>query len=146
MACHVRIASATAKFGQPEVNLGLDSRRRRHAAPAAARRSRSRAVDDPRRRGDRRRPKPQSIGLVNEVHPADDLAEAVIAFLATLRSKSPIALARALEASIAGGECAQGEGMRLEAGQFGLCFATEDMREGTTRFRRKKRRPRFSGR
>jgi enoyl-CoA hydratase/carnithine racemase len=144
MACHVRIASESAKFGQPEVNLGL--------IPGAGGTQRLQRLVGRGRAlwmilggGTIDAAEAERIGLVNAVHPADGLLEAVGGFLATLRTKSPIALARALEASIAGGECAQAEGMRLEAGQFGLCFATEDMREGTRAFL-EKRKPRFSGR
>ena len=85
------------------------------------------------------------IGLVNRVAPAEKFPECVDHCVKTLLGKSPIALSRALEAVISGGECPQAEGLRLEASLFGLCFATEDMREGTRAFL-EKRKPAFSGR
>jgi len=56
-----------------------------------------------------------------------------------------VAQARALDAVLAGGEVALPEALRLEASLFGLCFATDDMREGTRAFI-EKRKPRFPGR
>ncbi len=86
-----------------------------------------------------------NAGFVNRVVPAAQLAAEVESFAALLRGKSPIALSRALESVIAGSEISQEEAMRLEAGLFGLCFATDDMREGTRAFL-EKRRPEFTGR
>ena len=83
--------------------------------------------------------------LVNRLAPAEKFRECVDHCVRTLQGKSPIALSRALEAVISGGECAQSEALRLEASLFGLCFATEDMREGTRAFL-EKRKPAFSGR
>ena len=60
-------------------------------------------------------------------------------------SMRPVPLGRALEAVLAGGEISQIEAARLEAGLFGLCFATEEMREGTRAFL-EKRKPSFPGR
>lgn len=85
------------------------------------------------------------IGLVNRVVPAGDLEREVTAFVTALAGKAPLALARALEAVVSGAETSQDEAMRLEAALFGLCFATEDMREGTRAFL-DKRKPTFSGR
>ena len=58
--------------------------------------------------------------------------------------KSPIALARSIEAIVVGGEMPQAEALRLEAALFGLSFATADMREGTRAFL-EKRKPSFEG-
>jgi enoyl-CoA hydratase len=144
MACHVRIASDSARFGQPEVGLGL--------IPGAG--------------GTQRLPRivgrgaalnlilsgemigaaeALRVGLVSRVVPAEALRETVEAFAATLNSKSPVALARALEAVIAGVELPLVESQRLEAALFALCFAGEDMREGTGAFL-EKRKPSFPGR
>lgn len=143
MACHLRMAADSARFGQPEVNLGL--------IPGAGGSQRlSRIVGRGRAlelilSGDMiDATEALRIGLVNRVVPAAELRETVAGYASRLASKSPLALARALEAVISGGEIAQGEAMRLEAALFGLCFATEDMREGTRAFL-EKRKAAFNG-
>jgi enoyl-CoA hydratase len=144
MACHVRLAAENARFGQPEVNLGL--------IPGAGGTQRlprivgrgtaldlilsGRMIDAA---------EAHRIGLVNQVFPAADLQAGVAKYVGTLASKSSMALSRALEAVVAGQEISQSEALRLEAGMFGLCFATEDMREGTRAFL-EKREPSFPGR
>lgn len=144
LACHVRIAADSAQFGQPEVGLGL--------IPGAGGTQRlPRLVGRGRAlhlilTGDRiDAAEALRIGLVEKVVPAAELRTTVEAYAATLRKKSPAALARALEAVISGSEVALPEAMRLEASLFGLCFATEDMREGARAFL-EKRKPMFSGR
>ena len=67
------------------------------------------------------------------------------AYASKLLAKSSVALSRALDAVYAGGEMALPEALRLEAGLLGLCFGTDDMREGTRAFL-EKRKPRFFGR
>jgi enoyl-CoA hydratase len=85
------------------------------------------------------------IGLATRVAPAGELRRFVADYASKLLGKGPMALARALDAVLAGGEIALPEALRLEASLFGLCFATEDMREGTRAFV-EKRKPRFTGR
>jgi enoyl-CoA hydratase len=144
MACHIRIAADTAKFGQPEVGLGLIP-----GAGGTQRLARlvgrGRALDliltgDVIDAGQALR-----IGLIEKVVPAADLRATVAAYAAKILSKSPLAIARALDAVIAGGEMPLSEALRLEASLFGLCFATDDMREGTRAFV-EKRKPQFPGR
>ena len=144
MACHVRLAAQSARFGQPEVNLGL--------IPGAGGTQRlqrligrARALDLILTGEMIDAAEAHRIGLVNRVHPADELSGAAQAYIELLASKSPIALSRALEATLTGGEVSQSEAMRVEAALFGLCFATQDMREGTRAFL-EKRKPDFSGR
>jgi len=144
LACHLRLAVDTARFGQPEVNLGLTpgagGTQRLQRIVGRGRALELILTGDPIDAAEAWR-----IGLVNRVAPAETFGECVDHCIKTLLGKSPIALSRALEAVISGGECAQPEALRLEASLFGLCFATEDMREGTRAFL-EKRKPAFSGR
>jgi enoyl-CoA hydratase len=143
LACHIRFAADTARFGQPEVNLGLIP-----GAGGTQRLARivgrGRALELILGGGQIDATEALRIGLVNRVAPADELRSVVSAFVGELRGKSPLALARALEAVVSGQEISQDEAMRLEAALFGLCFATADMREGTRAFL-EKRRPEFGG-
>ena len=144
MACTIRIAVETAKFGQPEVKLGL--------VPGGGGTQRL-----PRLVGKGRAlqlilsgemisaQEAYRIGLVNEVVPAADLITRAEAILNKIASNAPIAVKFALEAANKGLETSQSEGLLLEASYFGLCAATEDKKEGTTAFL-EKRAPQFSGR
>ena len=144
LACHVRIVADTARFGQPEVNLGLmpgagGTQRLQRVV------GRGRALDLILSAEMIDATEDYRIGLANQVVPAAELRAAVAAYAAKLCSKSPLALARCIEAVVSGGETSQQEAMVLEAGLFGLCFATEDMREGTSAFL-EKRKADFPGR
>jgi enoyl-CoA hydratase len=144
MACTIRIAVDTAKFGQPEVTLGL--------VPGGGGTQRL-----PRLVGKGRAlqlilsgemisaHEAYRIGLVNEVVPAADLITRAEAILKKIASNAPIAVKFALEVTNMGLETSQSEGSLLEASYFGLCAATEDKKEGTTAFL-EKRAPRFQGR
>ena len=144
MACHVRLVADTAKFGQPEINLGL--------IPGAGGTQRLQRLVGPGRAMDLiltgdviDAAHALRIGLATHVVPAPELPAFVAAYANKLLGKSRLALARALEAVLSGGEIALPEALRLEASLFGLCFATDDMREGTRAFV-EKRKPRFQGR
>jgi len=144
MACTIRIAVEHAKFGQPEVALGL--------LPGGGGTQRL-----PRLVGKGRAlqlilsgemisaQEAYRIGLVNQVAPAADLIPRAEAILKKIASNAPIAVKLALEATNKGLETSQGEGLLLEASYFGLCAATEDKKEGTTAFL-EKRAPQFHGR
>jgi enoyl-CoA hydratase len=144
LACHVRIASDTAKFGQPEVGLGLipgagGTQRLQRLV------GRGRALDLILTGDVIDAVEALRIGLVERVTTADTLRAFVTAYAAKLLAKSGVAQSRALDAVIAGGEMALPDALRFEASLFGLCFATDDMREGTRAFI-EKRKPRFPGR
>ncbi len=144
LACHVRIASENARFSQPEVNLGLipgAGGTQRLARTVG--RGRALAMILTGERIDAR--EAERIGLVHRTVPADALRTETKILAETLAAKSSLAVARALEAVLAGGEMALDDALRLEASLFGLCFATDDMREGTRAFL-EKRPARFSGR
>jgi enoyl-CoA hydratase/carnithine racemase len=144
MACTIRIAVDSAKFGQPEVTLGL--------VPGGGGTQRL-----PRLVGKGRAlqlilsgemigaQEAYRIGLVNEVVPAADLITRAEAILKKIAANAPIAVKLSLEAVNKGLEANQGEGLLLEASYFGLCAATEDKKEGTTAFL-EKRAPQFHGR
>jgi enoyl-CoA hydratase len=144
MACTIRIAVDDAKFGQPEVALGL--------VPGGGGTQRL-----PRLVGKGRAlqlilsgemisaQEAYRIGLVNEIVAPADLITRAEAILKKIASNAPIAIKFALEAANKGLETSQGEGLLLEASYFGLCAATEDKKEGTSAFL-EKRAPRFRGR
>src|SRR5258706_8949070 len=144
MACTIRIAVEGAKFGQPEVKLGL--------VPGGGGTQRL-----PRLVGKGRAlhlilsgemigvQEAYRIGLVNEIVPAAELITRAEAILKKIAANAPIAVKFALEAANKGMETSQGEGLLLEASYFGLCAATEDKKEGTTAFL-EKRAPQFRGR
>jgi len=143
LACHFRIASESARLGQPEINLGIipgyggtqrlprlvGSGRALEMILTGDQISATRAL---------------GIGLVNRVVSAECLLEESLAFLRKITSRSPAAIRLALEAvrSAAGDPDA---GMQNEAALFGQAFDTEDAHEGVTAFL-EKRAPRFTGR
>jgi len=144
MACTIRIAVEHAKFGQPEVKLGL--------LPGGGGTQRL-----PRLVGKGRAlqlilsgemisaQEAYRIGLVNEVVPAVDLIARAETILRQITSNAPIAIKLAIEATNKGLETSLSEGFALEASYFGICSATEDKREGTSAFL-EKRTPQFHGR
>jgi len=144
MACTIRIAAENAKFGQPEVKLGLP--------PGGGGTQRL-----PRLVGKGRAlqlilsgeiinaAEAYRIGLVNEVVPAADLIPRAETILKQILVNAPIAVQYSLEAVNKGLETSQAEGFALEASFFGICAATEDKKEGTTAFL-EKRAAQFQGR
>ena len=143
IACTIRIAVEHAKFGQPEVKLGL--------LPGAGGTQRL-----PRLVGKGRAlhlilsgemigaEEAYRIGLVNEIVPAANLITRAEAILKQISANAPIAIKFALEATNKGLDTSQSEGFALEASYFGICAATEDKKEGTSAFL-EKRAPQFHG-
>ncbi|TQT11684.1 enoyl-CoA hydratase, partial [Xanthomonas perforans] len=133
MACHLRIAAATARLGQPEINLGLipgfggTQRLLRLTGRAAALELCLLGLPIDAARA-------LQLGLVNRVVEADALHEETLALAQRLATAAPLALRGILDAVVFGGECAIEEGLQLETAQFALLFATDDMREGTRAF------------
>jgi enoyl-CoA hydratase len=144
MACTMRIAVEPARFGQPEVKLGL--------LPGGGGTQRL-----PRLVGKGRAlqliltgetisaQEAYRIGLVNEVVPAADLITRAETILKQIAANAPIAVKFSLQAANKGLETSQSEGLALEASYFGICAATEDKKEGTSAFL-EKRAPKFHGR
>ena len=142
MACHLRIASDAAKFGQPEVKLGIapgygGTQRLPRLVGKALRLILTGDMIDAQ--------EAYRIGLVNQVVRAGDLLAAAEQTLRGILAMGPLAVRLALEAVDQGLEMTLDEGLLLEANHFGLLAATEDMKEGLTAFL-EKRPPRFRGR
>jgi enoyl-CoA hydratase len=143
LACHLRIAAATAKLGQPEVGLGLiPGAGGTQRLPRIV--GRGRALEWILSGEMLDAAEAHRIGLVNRVAEPARLRADVEALAARIAAQSPAAIGRALEAVVAGQDLPLGEALRLESALFGLCFATDDMREGTRAFL-EKRKPSFSG-
>jgi enoyl-CoA hydratase len=138
MACHVRIAAAEARFGQPEVTLGLiPGAGGTQRLPRIV--GRGRALDLLLSGDVIDAAEAHRIGLVNRVVAKDELRVAVDAYAVRLASRGPMALGRVIEAVVCGSEMAQDDAMRMEAALFGLSFATADMKEGTSAFLEKRK-------
>ncbi len=143
MACNIRIASESAKFGQPEVNLGIipgygGTQRlpRLVGIGRAMELILSGEVIDAQ--------EAFRIGLVNKVVPAKELISASENILLKILSKGPVAVKLAMEAINHGTRMSLSEGLLLEADLFGLACSTQDMREGTGAFI-EKRKAKFKG-
>src|SRR6266705_2550678 len=133
LACHLRIASENAKFGQPEVKLGIapgyggTQRLPRLVGKAIALQLilTGATIDAP---------EAHRIGLVNKVVPAASLIPETEALLRGILAMGPLAVRLALEAVERGLDMSLDEGLLLEANQFGLLAGTRDMKEGLTAF------------
>lgn len=143
MACHVRLASELAKFGQPEVKLGLipgyggTQRLPRLVGPGrAAQLLLTGEVIDAAEAA--------RIGLVNRVVPAAELMAAAETLLRAMLANGPLALTRVLDAIRRGADAPGTAHYDLEAAAFAALFESGDAREGTAAFL-EKRPPRFSG-
>ena len=144
MACTIRLASEHAKFGQPEVKLGLlPGGGGTQRLPRLV--GKGRAMQLILSGGIISASEAYRIGLVNEVVPAADLIPRAEALLREIFANAPLAIKYSIEAVNKGMETSQAEGLALEASFFGLCAGTEDKREGTRAFL-EKRAPQFQGR
>src|ERR1700740_1224671 len=143
MACTIRLASEHAKFGQPEVKLGvLPGGGGTQRLPRLV--GKGRALQLILSGGMISAQEAYRIGLVNEVVPAADLIARAEAILKEIAANAPIGIKYSLEAVNKGMDTSQSEGFALEASYFGLCAGTEDKKEGTSAFL-EKRAPQFHG-
>jgi enoyl-CoA hydratase len=144
LACDIRIASTSARFGQPEVNLGIipggggTQRLPRVVGLGAA--SRLILTGDLIDANEALR-----LRLVEEVVAPEALMQRAVAIAETIASKSPVAVSAAKEATRAALSLPLDEGLKLEMALFQLCFASEDKVEGVRAFL-EKRPPTFPGR
>jgi enoyl-CoA hydratase len=144
LACTLRIASRNAKLGQPEVKLGIipgyggSQRLPRLCGKGVAHEliltGEMISAEEAWR-----------VGLVNRVVEPGELLATAEAIAKKIIANAPLAVKYAMEAVERGMEMPQEEGLYLEATLFGLCCATQDMREGTRAFL-EKRPPKFEGR
>ncbi|MDB4887497.1 MAG: enoyl-CoA hydratase [Gemmatimonadetes bacterium] len=143
MACHIRLASDKAKFGQPEVKLGIGpgygGTQRLPRLVGKGRALELLLTGDMIDAAEAYR-----IGLVNRVLPADGLLDAARAMLGTMLAQGPLAIAHCIEAVDRGLDMGLDDAIALEASHFGLLSATADMAEGTRAFL-EKRQPSFTG-
>jgi len=143
MACDIRIASEDAKFGQPEINLGMMP-----GGGATQRLPRlvglgkalwlmySGAILDSS--------EAMRMGLVDLVVPAKQLKARVMTLATVIASKSPVALAMIKEAARASVRAPLDDGIRHEQSLASVVFASKDMQEGLAAFL-EKRQPKFRG-
>ncbi len=143
LACHLRVASENAQFGQPEVNLGLIPG---YGGTQRLPRLVGRGIaTELILTGDRiTAQRAYEIGLVNHVVATDALLDFARALVVKIASKAPVAVAMALNA-IRAVDLPQPQGLQLEAALFGQACGTEDFQEGVHAFLNKQK-PEFSGR
>jgi enoyl-CoA hydratase len=143
MACTIRIASENAKFGQPEVKLGIipgyGGTQRLPRLVGKGRALQLILTGDLIDAQEAYR-----IGLVNEVVPAKELLSRCEAILKQIAANAPLAIRYSIDAVNEGIDADLGSGLKLEAKFFALAAATEDKKEGTSAFVQK-RAPQFQG-
>jgi enoyl-CoA hydratase len=137
LACTMRLASDNARFGQPEVKLGIlpgyggTQRLPRLVGKGLAMQTVLSGEMITAQEAHR-------IGLVNDVTPAAELIARAEAIAAKIIANAPLAVQYCMEAVNKGMEMTLAEGLFLEAALFGVCCATEDKKEGTTAFLEKR--------
>ncbi len=142
MACHLRVAADTARFGQPEVNLGLlPGYGGTQRLPRLI--GRGKALELLLTADTIKADEALRLGLANHVVPAAELLAFSRALLAKILTKAPLAVAMVIDCvnAYSAGE----DGFTAEAVAFGKAFGTEDFKEGTTAFV-EKRAAVFAGR
>ena len=144
MACHIRIASENAKFGQPEAKLGIGPG---YGGTVRLPRliGRGRALELLLTGAMIDAQEAYRIGLVNRVVPADRLIPECEALLRAILANGPLAVRACLESVTAGADMSLDDALAFEANLFGVLSGTEDMREGTAAFL-DKRAAAFKGR
>ncbi len=132
LACHLRVASENASFGQPEVTLGLiPGYGATQRLPRLVGRGLATELILTAERISAQRA--YEIGLVNRVVPLNDLLETAKEIIATITAKAPLAVGMALEA-LRASDLPLHEGLRHEAALFGQTCATDDFKEGVAAF------------
>jgi enoyl-CoA hydratase len=138
MACDLRIASEKARFGQPEINLGIipgggGTQRLTHLV------GESKAMELILTGDMIDAQTAERIGLVNRVVPHAELEAETMKLAEKIAEKSPIALRMAKEAVKTAARSTLDEGLRREIDLFALCFSSEDKDEGVRAFLEKRK-------
>jgi enoyl-CoA hydratase/carnithine racemase len=137
LACSIRLASKTARLGQPEVKLGIlpgHGGTQRLARLCGKGRAHELILTGDMISAE----EAMRIGLVNHIYEPAELMPAAEAMAKKIIANAPLAVQYSMEAIEHGVEMPQEEGLFLEATLFGLCCATEDMHEGTKAFLEKR--------
>jgi len=143
MACHIRIASENAKFGQPEVNLGLiPGYGGTQRMPRLI--GKGRALELLLTGNMISATRAYEIGLVNLVVPAEELNSSGDKMMQTILTKAPLATEYVIESVNRGLNLILEQGIKLEADYFGMSCSSNDMKEGTSAFL-EKHKPEFKG-
>ncbi len=137
MSCHFRMASSNAKFGQPEVNLGIipgygGTQRLTQLV------GKGKAMELIMSANMIDAQQALQLGLVNHVTEPDQLLPQTELLLQTILSKSPYAISRVI-AAVNASEDKTVNGFDEEVRLFGECFGTDDMKEGVTAFLEKRK-------
>ena len=144
LACHMRIASERARFGLPEVGLGIIP-----GYGGTLRLSRlvglGRAIELTLSGDMVKADRAHAIGLVNRLVPPEELMEQTKAFMGSMLSKGPVAVRLALESMFTALDASTEEALKHESALFGILASTHDMKEGMSAFL-EKREPKFEGR
>ena len=137
MACHIRIAGETAKFGQPEVKLGITpGYGGTQRLPRIVGKGRALHLLLTGETIDAQ--EALRIGLVTKVVPQDQLMAEAEKLMRQILANGPVAVALTIEAVHQGLEMTLAEGLRLEANVFGLVASTRDVKEGLNAFLEKR--------
>lgn len=135
MACHFRLASENAKFGQPEVNLGLiPGYGGTQRLTALVGKGKAMELCMTSHMPDAN--EALALGLVNYVTTSESLIERTKDILNIINTKSPMALSKVIKSINAAGSAS---GYQTEITEFGNCFGTADMKEGVTAFMEKRK-------
>ena len=142
MACDIRLASEKAKFGQPEVGLGITpgfsgtQRLPRRVGVAKAKElifsGKQIGAEEAKR-----------IGLVNEVYAAEELLNKAVEMAKSFTANAPIAVKYSKACIDRGMQMDIDNGIALENELFAMCFATEDQKEGMGAFLEKRKEKHF---
>ena len=137
MACHFRLCSDNAKFGQPEVNLGLiPGYGGTQRLTQLVGKGKSMELQMTAKIADAQ--EALQWGLVNYITAPEDLLPKTKELMLTIQSKAPFAVGKIIACINAGVEN-KSDGFEKEISAFGECFVTEDMKEGTTAFLEKRK-------